>query len=280
MIPTNQFSDLLALMARLRTDCPWDAKQTNQSLQKYAIEEVFELIDAIGADDKSPLATDDIKGELGDVLLQIVFHAHLYAEQGRFDMADVIYALQEKLIRRHPHVFDKENLKTDEDVKRRWDEIKQIENQDRPKRLLSDVKAGTALMTAQNLQKQAGKVGFDWQDLSGVLDKLQEELGELHAELPTPEFNYKTDKLDNAQKDKIAGELGDVLFVLSNLARHLDIDTEMALQNTNAKFKRRFAFVEKSLMEQGKTFEQSSLAEMDKYWDMAKAHENSTNEKL
>lgn len=274
MNPTNQFSDLLALMARLRTDCPWDAKQTNDSLQKYAIEEVFELIEAIASDDKSPLATDDIKGELGDVLLQIVFHAHLYAEQGRFDMADVIYTLQEKLIRRHPHVFDKENLKTDEDVKRRWDEIKQIENQDRPKRLLSHVKAGTALMTAQNLQKQAGKVGFDWDNLGGVLEKLQEELSELKAELPTPDFKYKTDKLDKTQKEKIAGELGDVLFVLTNLARHLDIDAEMALQNTNAKFKRRFAFVEKSLIKQGKTFEQSDLAEMDNYWDMAKDAEN------
>ena len=129
-------------------------------------------------------------------------------------------------------------------------------------------------MTTQNLQKQAGKVGFDWQDLSGVLGKLQEELGELHVELPTPEFKYKTDKLDEAQKDKIAGELGDVLFVLTNLARHLDIDAEMALQNTNAKFKRRFAFVEQSFMEQGKTFEESDLAEMDKYWDMAKDAEN------
>lgn len=270
MTPTNQFSDLVALMARLRSDCPWDAKQTNDSLQKYAIEEVFELVDAIASDDKSTLATNDIKGELGDVLLQIVFHAHLYAEQGRFDMADVIYALQEKLIRRHPHVFDKENLQTDEDVKRRWDEIKQIENQDRPKRLLSDVKAGTALMTAQNLQKASAKVGFDWRNLGGVLDKLQEELRELQAELPTPDFNYKTDKPDKTQKDKIADELGDVLFVLSNLARHLDIDAEMALQNANAKFKRRFGFVEKSLMEQGKTFEESDLTEREKYWDMAK----------
>lgn len=194
-------------------------------------------------------------------------------------MADVIYALQEKLICRHPHVFDKENLTTDEDIKRRWDEIKQIENQDRPKRLLSDVKAGTALMTAQNLQKQASKVGFDWDNLGGILGKLKEEIGELQAELPTPEFKYKTDKLDKAQKDKIAGEIGDVLFVLTNLARHLDINAEIALQNTNAKFKHRFAFVEKSLMEQGKTFEDSDLAEMDKYWDIAKIHEGNTNDK-
>ena len=276
MTPTPHFSDLLALMARLRSDCPWDAKQTNYSLQKYAIEEVFELIEAIGGDDGSALATSDIKGELGDVLLQVVFHAHLYSEQGRFDMGDVIYALQDKLIRRHPHVFDKENLKTDADVKRRWDEIKQLENQGKPKRLLSDVKAGTALTVAQNLQDKAASVGFDWGSLQGVLDKLDEELGELKDELPHADFNYKTDKLDTAQKDKIAAELGDVLFVLTNLARHLGVDSEMALQGATAKFRRRFAFVEQALVDDGKSFEQSDLGEMDSYWEMAKRHENST----
>ncbi|MFA9486995.1 MULTISPECIES: nucleoside triphosphate pyrophosphohydrolase [unclassified Moraxella] len=273
MTPTPNFTDLVALMKRLRADCPWDAKQTNQSLQKYALEEVFELIEAISNDDQSPSATDDIKGELGDVLLQVIFHAHLYAEAGRFDMGDVIHALQEKLIRRHPHVFDKENLQTDEDVKRRWNEIKAAENKNRPKRLLSEVRAGTALMTAQNLQKSSAKVGFDWENLGGVLGKLQEELGELQAELPTPDFAYQTDKLNQTQKDKIAGELGDVLFVLTNLARHLDIDAEMALQDANSKFKRRFAYVEQSLMAQGKTLAESDLAEMDNYWNMAKADE-------
>lgn len=265
MNPTNQFADLLTLMARLRTDCPWDAKQTNASLQKYAIEEVFELVDAIASDDKSTLATESIKGELGDVLLQVVFHAHLYDEQGRFDMADVIFTLQEKLIGRHPHVFNKENLTTDEDVRRRWDEIKALETKDRPKQLLSDVKSGTALMYAQNLQKASATVGFDWENLGGVLDKLQEELGELQAELPRADFSYKADKLNQSQKDKIADELGDVLFVLANLARHLDVDAEMALQNANAKFKRRFAFVEKSLMAQAKTPKGSNLAQMNEY---------------
>ena len=276
MTPTPHFDDLLTLMARLRSDCPWDAKQTNHSLQKYAIEEVFELIEAIGGDDGSALATSDIKSELGDVLLQVVFHAHLYSEQGRFDMGDVIYALQDKLIRRHPHVFDKENLKTDADVKRRWDEIKQLENQGKPKRLLSDVKAGTALTVAQNLQDKAASVGFDWGSLQGVLDKLDEELGELKDELPHANFNYKTNKLDTAQKDKIAAELGDVLFVLTNLARHLGVDSEMALQGATAKFRRRFAFVEQALADDGKSFEQSDLGEMDSYWEMAKRHENST----
>lgn len=273
MTPTPHFSDLLTLMARLRADCPWDAKQTNQSLQKYAIEEVFELIDAIGSDDGSQMATDDIKGELGDVLLQVVFHAHLYDEAGRFDMADVIYALQEKLIRRHPHVFDKENLKTDEDVKRRWDEIKRIENQGRPVRLLSDVKAGTALSTAQAIQKQAAKVGFDWDSLEAVMDKVNEELVEIGELLPQGDFNHQSDTLDHAQKDKLCDEIGDLLFAVTNLARHLGIDSEMALQGTIAKFKRRFAFVEESLMNEGKTFEQTDLAQMDRYWEMAKCAE-------
>lgn len=268
MTPSRNFDDLLALMQRLRTDCPWDAKQTNESLKPYALEEVFELIDAINSNDDQ-----EIKGELGDVLLQVVFHAHLYDEQGRFDMGEVIYALMQKLIRRHPHVFDKENLATDEDVKRRWNEIKAIENAGKPKRLLSDVKTGTALMTAQNLQKQSAKVGFDWANLGGVLDKLQEELGELQAELPTASFAYKTDKLDAVQKDKISDELGDVLFVLTNLARHLDIDAEMALHNANAKFRRRFAFVEQSLLASGQDFDGTNAADMDRLWTMAKLSE-------
>lgn len=274
MTPTANFSDLLLLMARLRQECPWDAKQTNVSLQKYALEEVYELIEAINLDDNSDHATDDIKGELGDVLLQVIFHAYLYDEQGRFDMGDVIYTLQEKLIRRHPHVFDKENLKTDEDVKKRWDEIKQLENANKPKRLLSDVKAGTALNTAQNLQKTAGDVGFDWDNIGDVIAKIEEEIGELKAELPSDEFNHKKDKLSQEKKKKIENELGDCLFALTNLARHLGIDGEQALQKTNAKFKRRFAFVETALLENGKSFEESNLAEMDSYWEMAKKLEN------
>ncbi len=273
MTPTANFTDLLALMARLRQECPWDAKQTNISLQKYALEEVYELIEAINLDDNSTYATDEIKGELGDVLLQVVFHTHLYQEQGRFDMGEVIYMLMEKLIRRHPHVFDKENLKTDEGVKKRWDEIKQLENQNKPKRLLSDIKAGTALNTAQNLQKVAGDVGFDWDNIGDVISKIEEEISELKAELPHDDFNYKKDKISQEQKIKIQNELGDCLFALTNLARHLGVDSEMALQRTNAKFKRRFAFVEQSLMDHDKTFDDSDLAEMDGYWEMAKAHE-------
>ena len=269
MTPTDNFDDLLALMARLRSDCPWDAKQTNTSLQKYAIEEVYELIEAIQTDDGSAFATEQLKSELGDVLLQVVFHTHLYQEAGRFDMSAVILALQDKLIRRHPHVFE---------VKRRWDEIKAQEKAHlaalgQPIRLLSDVKAGSALMQSQHLQDKAASAGFDWSNLQGVLDKLNEELGELYELLPVGDFDYKTDTLSDNQKQKLSDELGDVLFVLTNLARHLDIDSEMALQGTVGKFRRRFAFVEQSLMDQGKSFEDSDLAEMDRYWEMAKANE-------
>lgn len=265
MTPSRNFDDLLMLMHTLRKECPWDKKQTNLSLLPYLLEESYELVEATHEGDLT-----EIKGELGDVLLQVVFHAELYDEQGQFDMGEVIHTLTEKLIRRHPHVFDKENLKTEEDVKRRWREIKAIENQGKPKRLLSDVKAGTALNTAQNLQSAAAKVGFDWSNLGGVLDKLTEELDELKAELPSDEFAYQTDQLSDEQKHKIAGELGDVLFVLTNLARHLGLDAEMVLQGTNAKFKRRFAFVEASLIKDGKNFADSSLKEMDEYWNQAK----------
>lgn len=275
MTPTSDFNDLLALMERLRAECPWDAKQTNDSLQKYAIEEVFELIEAIQTDDGSAFATENLKGELGDVLLQVIFHAKLYDEAARFDMAQVIYALQDKLIRRHPHVFDKENLADDEAVKRRWDEIKRQENAHwqalgKPIRRLSDVKAGTALMQTQDLQSQAASVGFDWTNLQGVLDKLGEEITELQQVLPCGEFNYQADKLSDEQRQRISDELGDCLFVLSNLARHMGVDAEMALQSAAGKFRRRFAFVEDQVAAAGLEMTSCDLQTKDDYWNAAK----------
>lgn len=272
-IPSRDFADLLQLMQTLRQECPWDAKQTNVSLQKYAIEEVFELIEAIQADDGGDVASEALKGELGDVLLQVVFHAHLYDEQGRFDMGEVIYHLQEKLIRRHPHVFEKETLTTDEAVKQRWDEIEAIENQNKPQRLLSEVKAGTALMQAQHLQDKAASVGFDWHSLGGVLDKLDEEIVELKAVLPEPSFAYRQDKLPAPQKVQITDELGDVLFVLANIARHAGVDSEMALQGAIAKFRRRFAYVEQAVLAQGKRIEDMDFCELDDYWNAAKTRD-------
>lgn len=265
MQPTADFADLLALMARLRTDCPWDKKQTNDSLIPYALEETYELVEAIQTGD-----VDDIKGELGDVLLQVIFHAHLYQEQGKFDMGDVIYTLQEKLIRRHPHVFDKEKLKTEADVKQRWDEIKALENTGKKKRTLDTVKAGSALMQAQAIQKTASTVGFDWDVVSGAVDKLDEEIGELKEILPKD-----GEKPTAEQEAELEKELGDCFFALVNVARKLGIDSEKATLTTVQKFKHRFGFIEDELAKIGKTPETSSLAEMDKLWDLAKVVEKS-----
>lgn len=268
MTPTREFADLLTLMARLRSDCPWDRKQTNHSLIPYAIEETYELAEAIQSGD-----AEDIKGELGDVLLQVVFHAHLYAEQQQFDLGDVIYHLQEKLIRRHPHVFDKETLKTDADVKARWDEIKAEENRQKakrgkPRRTLDAVKAGSALMQAQSLQNTANQVGFDWDVVSGAVDKLDEEIRELKAILP-PDGTKPTP----AQHRDLEKELGDCFFALTNVARKLGIDSETAVLTTVHKFKSRFGFIEDSLTKHGKTPQTASLAEMDRLWELAKAVE-------
>lgn len=268
MQPTANFADLVALMARLRRDCPWDKKQTNDSLIPYALEETYELIEAIQSGN-----SEDIKGELGDVLLQVVFHACLYQEQQQFDIGEVIFTLQEKLIRRHPHVFDKENLKTEDDVKQRWDEIKALENADKQKRgkkrrTLDAVKAGSALMQAQALQHTANQVGFDWDVVSGAVDKLDEEVAELKAILP-----HDNQKPTAAQKAELEKELGDCFFALVNIARKLGIDSEKATLTTVHKFRTRFGFIEDELAKLGKTPDTASLEEMDKLWDLAKTQE-------
>ena len=266
----GQLEDLLALMARLRVDCPWDKKQTNHSLIPYAIEEAYELGEAVQSDDD-----EDIKGELGDVLLQVVFHCQMYAEQGRFDMSDVITTLQEKLVRRHPHVFEAETLKDDAAVKERWDEIKAEEKQAReargkPKRRLDDIKAGSALMQAQDVQKQASKLGFDWDGISGAFDKLDEEINELKAEL------IDKSKADiKANIKEIEKELGDCMFALVNVARKLNLDAETATLTCVHKFKSRFGYIEEQLEAAGKQLEDSDITEMDALWEAAKRHERS-----
>lgn len=265
---SGQLDDLLALMARLRADCPWDKKQTNHSLIPYAIEEAYELGEAVQSDDD-----EDIKGELGDVLLQVVFHCQMYAEQGRFDMRDVITTLQEKLVRRHPHVFEAETLKDDAAVKERWDEIKAEEKQARvlrgkPPRRLDEVKAGSALMQAQDVQKQASKLGFDWEGISGAFDKLDEEVSELKAELTN---KSKVDIKANIKE--IEKELGDCMFALVNVARKLNLDAETATLTCVHKFKSRFGYIEEQLAMIGKRLEDSDITEMDALWDAAKRHE-------
>ncbi|MGP5514417.1 nucleoside triphosphate pyrophosphohydrolase [Psychrobacter alimentarius] len=265
---SGQLEDLLALMARLRADCPWDKKQTNHSLIPYAIEEAYELGEAVQSEDD-----EDIKGELGDVLLQVVFHCQMYAEQGRFDMSDVITTLQEKLVRRHPHVFEAETLKDDAAVKERWDEIKAEENQAReargkPPRRLDAIKAGSALMQAQDVQKQASKLGFDWDGISGAFDKLEEEIDELKAELTNKSKAEVKDNIRDIEK-----ELGDCMFALVNVARKLNLDAETATLTCVHKFKSRFGYIEAQLAAIGKHFEDSDITEMDTLWDAAKRHE-------
>ena len=267
-VATGELDDLLQLMARLRADCPWDKKQSNHSLIPYAIEEAYELGEAVQSDDD-----EDIKGELGDVLLQVVFHCQMYAEQGRFDMSDVITTLQEKLIRRHPHVFEAETLQDDAAVKGRWDEIKAEEDQARaargkPKRRLDNTKAGSALMQAQEVQKQASKLGFDWEGVSGAFDKLDEEIAELKAEiLDKPQVEIKTNIRE------IERELGDCMFALVNVARKLDLDAETATLTCVHKFKSRFGYIEEQLAATGKRLEDSDINEMDALWEAAKQHE-------
>ena len=265
---SGELADLLSLMARLRADCPWDKKQSNHSLIPYAIEEAYELGEAVQGDDD-----EDIKGELGDVLLQVVFHCQMYAEQGRFDMSDVITTLQEKLIRRHPHVFEAETLQDEAAVKERWDEIKAEEQQARaargkPQRRLDNTKAGSALMQAQDVQKQASKLGFDWEGVSGAFDKLDEEIAELKAEiLDKPKVEIQDNIAD------IEKELGDCMFALVNVARKLNLDAETATLTCVHKFKSRFGYIEDQLAAAGKRLEDSDINEMDGLWEAAKQHE-------
>ena len=272
-VATGELDDLLQLMARLRADCPWDKKQSNHSLIPYAIEEAYELGEAVQSDDD-----EDIKGELGDVLLQVVFHCQMYAEQGRFDISDVITTLQGKLIRRHPHVFEAETLEDDAAVKGRWDEIKAEEDQARaargkPKRRLDNTKAGSALMQAQEVQKQASKLGFDWEGVSGAFDKLDEEITELKSELTDKSKTAAKYNISKANIRDIEKELGDCMFALVNVARKLNLDAETATLTCVHKFKTRFGYIEEQLAAAGKRLEDSDINEMDALWEAAKQHE-------
>lgn len=259
-------------MAALRTPgsgCPWDLEQDFSTIAPYTLEEAYEVADAIARGD-----LDDLRDELGDLLLQVVFHARMAQEQGAFEFADVVQAITEKLIRRHPHVFGDLQGKTADDVKGLWDAIKAEEKAAKNARMvarggppedtgaLSGVPvAMTALTRALKLQDKAGKVGFDWNDPMAVLSKIREECDEIEAEIAAKD------------RDKAAGEVGDLLFAVVNLARHLDADPEAALRGCNQKFVRRFQAIEQALNAQGKRPQDATLAEMDALWDEAKAAE-------
>ena len=254
--PGEAFARLVEIMARLRAPggCPWDREQNFDTIKPYLLEEAYEVMDAIDARDFEALAE-----ELGDLLLQPVFFAQMAAEEGRFDIADSLAAINNKLVRRHPHVFGSGDAKTADDVKRRWDEIKAEEKPERPKGLLANVpRSLPGLVEAQQISSRAAGAGFDWENIEQVFDKLREELGELDAARA------------GADAREIEGEIGDLLFVLVNLARFLKVDPEQALRKTNAKFRARFAHVEQGLAKAGKTPKDATLEEMERLWQQAK----------
>jgi ATP diphosphatase len=276
MTPSRDISRLIEIMAALRTPvtgCPWDLEQNFATIAPYTIEEAYEVADAITRGD-----LDDLCEELGDLLLQVVYHARMAEEQNAFAFGDVVEAITRKLIRRHPHVFaDKDGNIQPAGVKSAWERIKAEEKAERAARrppgeashksLLSSVKAGLpALTRAMELQRKASTVGFDWNDPRAVLQKIREEADEIEA------------ALDRRDREEVAAETGDLLFALVNLARHVDADPESALRGTNAKFERRFAYIERALEAQGRTPEQASLEEMDALWNSAKAEEKQTSD--
>jgi ATP diphosphatase len=271
MPPSTDISRLLEIMAALRTPdggCPWDLEQNFASIAPYTIEEAYEVVDAIARGD-----LHDLCDELGDLLLQVVFHARMAEEQNAFAFGDVVEAITAKMIRRHPHVFaDRDGKVAASDVKGTWERIKAEEKAERAARrppekaadksLLSGVKTGQpALSRAMELQRKASSVGFDWNDPRAVLHKIREEADEIEA------------ALDRGDAGELADETGDLLFALVNLARHVGADPEMALRGTNAKFERRFAFIERALTARGRSLENASLAEMDALWNEAKGEE-------
>jgi MazG family protein len=262
--------DLLAVMARLRdkdAGCPWDVAQSCATIAPYTIEEAYEVADAIARDDREAL-----KEELGDLLLQVVYHAQMASEERRFDFADVVDGITRKMVRRHPHVFGdakrEEFLASD-----MWRRIKEAEKAERggvnPRSRFGDVPLALPSLTrAVKLQKRAAKVGFDWASVSPVIDKAKEELDELKAAVEAP-----GESADGSATKRASEELGDLLFAIANIARHLGVDPEGALRDANAKFVRRFGHVEDALARDGRKAEDATLEEMDRLWDEAKASE-------
>jgi XTP/dITP diphosphohydrolase len=247
----DAFNRLLDIMDDLREKCPWDKKQTLQSLRHLTIEETYELGDAILDND-----LQEIKKELGDILLHIVFYAKIGSETGNFDIADVANSICEKLIYRHPHIYGDVVVENEEQVKQNWEKLKLKEGK---KSVLEGVpKSLPALVKASRIQDKAKGVGFDWEEPSQVWDKVQEELAEFKEEV------------DKGDTDKIEGEFGDVLFSMINYARFLNINPEDALERTNKKFIKRFTYLEGKAAEMGKSLADMTLAEMDVFWNEAK----------
>jgi len=250
-----KFSELVEIMRRLRSPdgCPWDNEQTHETLKKYMIEEAYELLESIDAgDDKAMIE------ECGDVMLQVVFHARIAEEQGRFTIADVLESICGKLIRRHPHVFGDRSANTAEEVLRNWESDKKKEKPERDS-LLDGIPADMpALMRAHRIQDRVSRAGFDWRRIEEVFEKFEEEWEEFRQ------------ARSEEHRQKVEEELGDLLFALVNIARYVDVDPEQALAKTNRKFIRRFHHIESELQKSGKTLEESNLEEMDALWEDAK----------
>lgn len=266
---SKSFDELVSVMARLRAlgGCPWDHEQTYASLAQYLLEEAYETFDAIQEADATG-DTTNLREELGDLLLQVVFHSTIAAERGDFSIDEVADGVAKKLVLRHPHVFGDAKLEKAQDVLDNWDELKANERKASGKKekngesILDDVPVHfPALLEALKLTKKAAKVGFDWEDKARIFDKLDEEISELR------------DAISGAEPGNVEEEIGDLLFVVVNLARRLDVEPETALKKTNRKFRRRFRFIEEDLKKRGKTLEESDLVEMDALWDKSKTQQ-------
>lgn len=251
------FEKLVQIMTRLRgkDGCPWDREQTHETLKKYLIEESYETIDAIDARDM-----DELRGELGDVLLQVVFHAEIARENGIFDIDDVVEGISAKLVRRHPHVFGDTQVENAEEVLHRWEQIKSGEKGYEKRTSMLDGVPNTlpALSRAMETSKKAARSGFEWPDVGAVMDKIKEEVSELEAEIQTRD------------QDRIAEEIGDLLFTIVNVARWTHVDPEDALRTMIARFSTRFRHIEDAARETGKPIEEMTIEEMDAIWDRAK----------
>ncbi len=275
MEASKDISRLIEIMEALRqpeTGCPWDIVQTFETIKPYTIEEAYEVADAIERNDM-----DDLCEELGDLLLQVVFHARIAEERGEFAFGDVVKAVTSKMIRRHPHVFAVSDADTADRVKLQWDVIKAEEKRERAERrarrgITEDFKAGflggvqrsqPALTEALKLQEQAARVGFDWSDPAPILDKIEEEIAELR------------EALAQGRPEQVSDELGDLIFALVNIGRHVKADPEDALRGTNTKFRRRFNHIETSLSVNGETLQDASLERMEELWQAAKRIERS-----
>jgi MazG family protein len=262
----SAINNLLQVMEDLRnpdSGCPWDIRQTSQSIAGYTLDETHELIDAIERND-----TENLKEELGDLLFNIVFHARIAEEKRQFDFDDVARGITDKMLRRHPHVFGdaRDQQLSDETLSRQWQAQKDEEKKQRNDAASTnsaqdgDNSANSAIYRARQIQKDAAELGFDWPDINPVFDKLEEELAELKQAFATRD------------KDAISDELGDLMFVCVNLARHARVNAEMSLRNTNRKFQRRFDYVQQQMRAAGIAMEQGQLEQMERFWQEAKAH--------